>query len=373
MSTTATPRTFERTVPVERLSTELARLWADVGFEVEREFGQPPQHTDILTLIAIAHGRRDERTVAATFGHLAEAHPSREIAVLISPTADAITATLSARCRMAADGRVICYEVIELRVPEDQLDAVPSILAPLELYDVPTFLWWVGEVDLASDAFLRISALAERLIIDSSRFEDGVGALRAYRAFLSRESRTCTASDLTWTRATAWRELIAQSFDNPLAVDLLWGIQSVEIDFDPDAESQALLLAGWLAARLGWSHFGAQRLGSSIVARAISAQGAPVAVALNRQSAAGVGLRSVRFLARRIDATARIAIRRRGGRLAGAVCEMPGMRQERIVPLASEEVPRLLNAELLVHTRDVVFEQSLECAARWLDAIEDEQ
>ncbi|RIK43962.1 MAG: hypothetical protein DCC58_08920 [Chloroflexi bacterium] len=358
-----------RSVSVEQLPLELARLWAEVSAQVEAEHQQIPIQTNVLTLIAVARGPLEQRIVRDTLQHLAEVQPSRAIAVYIDNVADKLSADISAMCRPATDGRITCYEVVELHAPPQQLDALPSVLHELELYDLPSFIWWVGEVDLRSNVFRSTARLVERVIIDTSRCEDAAAVLQEYAAFLGQEGNTCTASDLTWARATSWREIVAQSFDSPLARDLLWGIQNVEIDFDPPAETQALLFAGWLASRLGWDPVLAERRGSTLRAIATAANGSTVAVALNRQASAGSSLRSIRILARDGTSTARMTIRRRDDRLASVLMETPGIRQERVIPDARPGIPDLVSAELLAHTRDRVFVEALRCATHWLSTL----
>jgi hypothetical protein len=78
----------------------------------------------------------------------------------------------------------------------------------------------------------------------------------------------CALSDLNWGRITPWRQLISQFFDVPEYRSYLYGVTSIEIehsvaplatqmrtesgDVSPNP-TRALLLAGWLKDRLGWS------------------------------------------------------------------------------------------------------------------------
>ncbi|MDQ3548378.1 MAG: glucose-6-phosphate dehydrogenase assembly protein OpcA, partial [Chloroflexota bacterium] len=227
-------------VSVDNISRELHRLWSDISHQVEEQSGQIPLRTTILTLVVVARGRLEMRTAHDVLRELAEQLPSRAIVLEIGKPGTPFDASISANCRMLAAGRATCYEVIEIRAPSDKLEALPSLLVPLELYDVPSFMWWVGNVDFSSPGFLRLSQSAERIIVDSSRFDAAPNALADFEAFLEGDV-VCTGTDLNWARSTSWRELIAQSFDHPLTHDLLDRIQRVEIGYDPSAEAQALL------------------------------------------------------------------------------------------------------------------------------------
>lgn len=347
-------------VSVDNIALELNRLWADISRQVEEQSGQIPLRTSILTLVVVARGRLEMRTAHNVLHALAEQLPSRAIVIEIVKPGTPLDASISANCRMLTAGRATCYEVIEIRAPSDRLAALPSLLVPLELYDVPSFMWWVGDVDFSSPDFLRVSQSSERIIVDSSRFDAAPDALSDFEAFLESGEATCTGTDLNWARSTSWRELIAQSFDHPLTQGLLDRIQRVEIGFDPSAEAQALLIAGWLATRLNWSISGATANQNEMTLRLRSRAG-DVTVTLTNTSAAGVGLRSVRILAGSGSRSARIAIRRRADDLAAVAVEVAGLpRQERVVRDRQPELHELIGKELLIHTRDHVFDETLD-------------
>ena len=66
-------------------------------------------------------------------------------------------------------------------------------------------------------------------------------------------------TDMNWGRLTPWREMVAGFFDPPNIRPYLDRIGHVNIEYampeshhGPINRSQALLVAGWLASRLGW-------------------------------------------------------------------------------------------------------------------------
>ena len=65
-------------------------------------------------------------------------------------------------------------------------------------------------------------------------------------------------SDLNWSRLTAWRTLLASFYDAPEHTEPLSQMTGVRIDYIPPKTARecispkALILAGWLASRLGW-------------------------------------------------------------------------------------------------------------------------
>jgi len=58
--------------------------------------------------------------------------------------------------------------------------------------------------------------------------------------------------DLAWLRTTPWRERLAASFDLPSRLEALRHINELNIRHRDGSSASALLLAGWLASRLGW-------------------------------------------------------------------------------------------------------------------------
>jgi glucose-6-phosphate dehydrogenase assembly protein OpcA len=353
-----------RAVGVDDIHQELGRVWADISRQVEEQSGQIPLRTSILTLLVVARGASETRLATETLHELVEQMPSRAIVIAIAGPDTPFDATISAHCRYLNVGQAACYEVIELRAPADRLAALPSLLAPLEVFDVPAFLWWVGPVDFMSPEFARLAATVERVIVDTSRFDAALDALTAYHRFLQTTDASITGTDLNWARSTSWRELIAQCFDHPMAQRLLHAVQRVEISFDPSAEAQALLLAGWLATRLGWRLVNATRATETMTFALYTTRGHEVAIILSRQASTGVGLRAVRIVAGSGLDTSRITVRRRSEGLAVVAVEAArAPRQERVVRDPAPRLRDLIGKELLVHTRDRVFDESLDFVA----------
>jgi glucose-6-phosphate dehydrogenase assembly protein OpcA len=354
----------EREISVDRISQELGRLWGDISQEVEQRTGQFPLRTSILTLVIIAHGKTQIRIAHETLHELVEQLPSRVIVVEVHEPGSALDASVAGHCRYLDSGHSTCYEVIEIHSSPERLVAVPSMLSPLELHDVPAFMWWVGEVDFTSPTFLKLSASAERLIIDSSRFESALDALASYEKFLCETDTACSGTDLTWARTNPWREIIAQAFDHPATLELLPAIQTVDLSFDPSAETQALLLVGWLASRLGWTFDRSARDGATLTMWIRKPDGAEVIATLNRQASTGIGLRAVRILASTGNQTLRVTARRQSEDLLVTSMEWPGTpRQDRVSRVNRPRQSDLIGQELLIHQRDQLFHDALEFAA----------
>jgi glucose-6-phosphate dehydrogenase assembly protein OpcA len=109
-----------------------------------------------------------------------------------------------------------------------------SILLPLAISDLPVFLRWRGEPPFGEPQWLQLVDVADRVIVDSSEWQE----LRY--AELARSFGDAALSDIAWARTAAWRSELARYWP---------GIREAEIRIrGPRAE--AALLRGWLNSRL---------------------------------------------------------------------------------------------------------------------------
>jgi len=178
-------------------------------------------------------------------------------------------------------------------------------------------------------------------------------------------------SDLSWSRLTPWRELAAQFFDAPALVPHLAEITRVTVDYEARAgaaadRSQALLLVGWLAARLGWRTAGPpSEQPESTTLHLASATGDPIAVelrpaepaddALDRLAALMIECRRARFTIARDD-TPDCAVAR---------SEIDGMQPiQRKVRLERLDEAELIGEELRLLGHDQTFEAVLQVTAK---------
>ena len=191
------------------------------------------------------------------------ARPCR--AILIVADADApeelITAEVTSRCTLpSASSKQVCCEQVTITAGGAQADEVPSAVAPLLLSDLPVYLWWHAVPRLADKAlFRRLVDLSDRVVIDSANFKDQETDLASMAAVLNDTPRWTALSDLNWARLTAWRALLAGFYDISDYRPHLNQLTRVTIRYAPPAgdlaiiPTRALLLAGWLASRLGWT------------------------------------------------------------------------------------------------------------------------
>ncbi len=238
--------------------------------EIERELAQlrrrasaqapeglvPPARAAVLNVVVVATRRVHAERAAEIIAELGARHPSRAIILLAATQAPSEELRLTCHEQANAAGQV-CYEQIIVRTGTTSGHQLRSIVIPLLIPDLPVFLWWTGTPPIGSLLFGLLVELAGRLVVDSADFARPEETLPRLSAVLAADETTAL-TDLNWTRLTAWRELIAQFFDVPEWRPFLDRVSGMRVGFAVDTDgrevhsSQAHLLLGWIAARLGW-------------------------------------------------------------------------------------------------------------------------
>src|SRR5215218_3920146 len=187
-----------------------------------------------LTLVVVSDEKHvAEATEAAT--QAAAAHPCR-LLIVVRRKVDAddrLDAEVQVGGHMGANESVIMRMYGRLTLHAE------SVILPLLASDAPVVTWWHGDTPdkLAYDA---LAVGASRRVTDVSTTEDPVTALKR-RA----KDYAPGDTDLTWTRCTPWRALLASGLDDVMAVPT-----SAEVHAEANNASAALLV-GWLMSRLG--------------------------------------------------------------------------------------------------------------------------
>lgn len=173
-------------------------------------------------------------------------HASRLLLLSFDERREALDARASIAPAEPAPGELeVLRETIVVEIGPRHLDDLVTIADPLLVSDMPTVLWSPHGHPEALDALLP---LAQAVLLDSVDETDCHEAIQ--RA--CQLSRRAYVVDLAWLRTTPWRERIANAFDPPSMRTELEKIVSVQIEHHPASAVVALLLAGWLAARLRW-------------------------------------------------------------------------------------------------------------------------
>jgi glucose-6-phosphate dehydrogenase assembly protein OpcA len=155
--------------------------------------------------------------------------------------------------------RLSCEE-ITLKAFGKFVVELPSAALPLLMPDLATFLWWRNAPHISDKVLDKLLRATDRLVIDSLEFTNPQSDLsETNKLFSAKDYDHVGVSDLNWARLTFWRGLLADFYDVAAYRTALDQVDSVQIDYvAPELDEtalapQALLFAGWLASRLGWT------------------------------------------------------------------------------------------------------------------------
>lgn len=258
-------------VRIEEVEEQLSLLWK-MSADNMRTAQNTNVRTSILNLVICAPDVESAQHASKVLRELSSTHLAR-VAILILDSNEERPASLwtwvTLRCfSMYSDLMRHCFEQTTVLASGSAVRALGNIIQPLLKPDLPVYLWWLGDPPATSDTtFSNLVELSNRVIFDSTGFfnpEQDISTMAA----LSEASPNCALSDLNWGRITPWLQLVAQFFDTPEYRPYLAGVNSIEIehaviplltqvrtdqgDVSPNP-ARALLLAGWLKSRLGWT------------------------------------------------------------------------------------------------------------------------
>lgn len=323
----------------DRILKDLAELWASLGKDQNANASQGVLRACAMTLIVTNGGNR-EPPASQSIAELMREHPSRAIVLHLDGTMEgAIEARVFAQCWMPFGSRQqICCEQIEIMAPRGRAEGLSSMILPLIAPDLPVVLWARGSTLFDQPELERLISLAGTVAGDSGAAPDPAVALQRLGALRGAVRRLV---DLAWARIGRWREMIAQSFQDPLCSARVRGIQAIRIGSNgarPTAE--ACYLAAWLKRRL------------------------PAAVLQWEQSRyAPIG--SVHLIGNGVDVSIRAKedadspAREGGGEKVEVVAN--GVVTHLVLPAADEAM--LLHEELCILGRDPEFEAALSVAS----------
>ena len=248
-------------VDVNKIEKELASMWSGVSETGDVTGSAGITRACALNLIVYTTPWDDRGQLEELLSQVNEQHPGRTlILVAYRDTATPrLEGYVSMRCRLlGATGKQICGEQVTIEAGGPLVETAATAVAPLLVPDVPVFLWWNDIPHYEDKLFDRLAQMADRIVIDSAAFDHPYDDLLRLSNTISDQSRRMRVSDLNWGRLTSWRTLLASFWDVPDYLPLLGEIDRVAIQYRPPKDApdeiapKALLLAGWLASRLGW-------------------------------------------------------------------------------------------------------------------------
>jgi len=283
----------------------------DALTQARRRMGGPASGM-VLTLIIVTDESAQYDAVRAA-NQAGREHPSRVLAVITRKPKN--ESRLDAEIRVGENGP---GETILLRMYGLLGQHADSVVAPLLAPDVPVVTWWPDDAPPAPHSD-PLGTVAQRRVTDAAASDTPLELLltlaKAYQP---------GDTDLSWTRSTPWRSLLAATLDQPYP-ELLSG----EVLAEPDNPT-ADMIAAWLGLRLG--------------------------IEVRRGESGGPGITEVGFE----TPDGKVAISRPDGRTA--TLSWPG-RPERRVALHRRDTAELIAEELRRLEPDEVYAETLRALA----------
>lgn len=259
-------------IEVGRIRSALAEQW----HRWEAEFPDPSiieagsteqvyMRASTVNVIVAVDTKEDAKWAEESLAHLSDYSPSR-LLVLVRNGRPASAKTYSVRVKVEEREHTrgvapVRLETISILAPPGNDQSLASLSSPLLIPDLPDVLY-VPYGPIAGNLLVTsLIELVDILVVDTVWVQN-TGASFAVLTDNATRQDVSDINDIAWSRLLVWRQLVAQFFDQPAVLESLETIEEVEITYAPTSaegrcgRSAALLIAGWLATRLGWRAHG---------------------------------------------------------------------------------------------------------------------
>jgi glucose-6-phosphate dehydrogenase assembly protein OpcA len=323
----------------EKILHELSDLWVNLSKETMGDAADGALRACSMTLVALTEECDDVAELGETIAALMPEYPARVIVVRLRGAGERmLSERVSAQCWMPfGQHRKVCCEQVEIVATDAALADIPSVVLPLAVADLPLILWCRCPRILGMPDFQPIAAMAQRVLLDSSRLPDPRATLQR---IADRSARGVLIGDFSWTRLTRWREVLSQVFENRENLAELTKITKVTVTTTAETPVNAWYLGAW-------------------VMDALASAGIHPEFQMTREGEGQPGkLRSIQLTGS--DFSAELV--RRGSRL---IVTTGGLAYCNHLPQSTEY--SLLAEELRIVGHDPIFEQTLISAQRLAD------
>jgi glucose-6-phosphate dehydrogenase assembly protein OpcA len=339
--------------PDEKGAPEPARLgsWSGQGVTIgdvnnalmTLRSGEERAATRISTinLVVVATDETEADRACRTMRQLGRQNPGRTVIVVPHPGTElSIDADVHLHTAKV-DSRSVWWEEVRIVVAGPVCGHLDSLVEPLTLGEMPVTLWYVSSIP---DPAEPLVGTAGTVVVESpaagvghgaSQASSGVAGSRGVLSSLVDLAQRRPVVDLTWLRLNPWRQMLTHLFDVVTYRPFVHAVQSAEV---AGPAGSALLLAGWLADRLG--------LDASSVAHRPAAESAALLTALHEGT------------------TGRFSVEGEGGgRLVRARAEVDrGQGRQSTVAIDGDPMVAALAEALTRHSHDRIYESAIEAA-----------
>jgi len=250
MATALDTRVWQRNAEPAELETALTALWREVGQETH-----VVRATMSNLVVVVEREPNEEVDFAAPIDDvriedIARRHPARMLLLHHIRHASLECPPLAASVGVIMFGTEGSQYGVELLAVHSRCSesSLPSIVRRLTLGDLPTTVWWTG--DLSRNApILALVRMGRQFVYDSRRWRDVRAGMTAIAQIAALPARPVIV-DLNWRRLAPLRAALASVFRGKKR--LLRPDVRLHIQHRPADAPLGRLVAGWLAARMDW-------------------------------------------------------------------------------------------------------------------------
>jgi glucose-6-phosphate dehydrogenase assembly protein OpcA len=294
-----------------------------------------------INLVVVAGDDAGADRAGRAMRQLGRQNPGRTVIVVPRPGAGlSIDADVHLHTA-TVDSRAVWWEEVRMVVGGAVCGHLDSLVEPLTLGEMPVTLWYVSSIP---DPAEPLVGTAGTVVVESPVEQVGQGTSPVSKdvegnlgvlASLVDLAQRRPVVDLTWLRLNPWRQMLTHLFDAVAYRPFVHDVRSAEV---AGPVGPALLLAGWLADRLG--------LDASAVARRPAADPAALLTARHEGSTGSFRVES-----------------ERDGRLVRSSAEVDGgRRRESTVAVEDDATVTALAEALTRHSHDRIYERAIEAA-----------
>lgn len=229
-------------VPLGRVDRELKKLW---------DSDEAKTRSSLMNFAIYSENPADLERNNKLLEEITSEHSCRALLILCQPDGPQpkARAWINALCRPYQGKKVVCSEQLSFVLEGGNAAQVQNIVFAHLDSDLPLVVWWQG--DLTSNFEERFYSEIDRLFIDSAEWKNPPAEFQMLQEAHDSETSDFEVHDLSWTRTHFIRAALAGCFQDAVALSKLPLVEQIEITHAPGQRVAALLLAAWIAERLG--------------------------------------------------------------------------------------------------------------------------
>ena len=220
-----------------KIEDDLTKLFAEKGIK---------SRASLFNLIVYASSEERSKYIKTLLSKLTEKFPCRILFLNIRPNH-------KLEFQISADVKEnIPCDFIEITLSADDEKKASFLLLPLLIPDIPIFALWGDDPTLDKTILPALYPYVDRVVFDSFCFKD-------IHSFAERmlERHVTKFRDVNWAAISGWRQILANTIDNPEEIEHVKKANEVIIEYNgdktpglPNPEIQAFYLKSWLQAKL---------------------------------------------------------------------------------------------------------------------------